>query len=270
MRIPRRIVAWKYALAVIVLLVGSVYVSRQYQKAREQCNKECTPIKSTATPPASHAQDCDECEKNADRRLPYWYRLVAWPKGITTWAILLTLMVIAEQTNQIRRTADISARALVTEFKPKIVVRKMRLNPTAVIYFDRRNDGVWKIDLEISNVGGTPAYVQEITAYFQVYVGHSPTDDLGGLFADQPFEIPAGRRREIAIPLSAEKTRSYMEKLESSIKQNGIRTDWPICHGTITFRDDNGIDRDTGFGREWDIKAERFIPIDSPEWEYQD
>ena len=62
-----------------------------------------------------------------------------------------------------------------------------------------------------------------------------------------------------------------METIETSTALKGKQPPRsPIFHGAIKYRDEIGTERETGFGREWDVVEERFVPLDNPEFEYQD
>jgi len=93
----RQILVWN--LAVLLLLVVSAgFVARQHEKARKQCVAKCVDFDSCHGAPADHVESCQECEANADWHLPGWYRAFGWPDGVTAWALILTLIVIAAQT----------------------------------------------------------------------------------------------------------------------------------------------------------------------------
>lgn len=96
---------WKYVIVVAIVLGGCVYVSRQDQETRQQYQEKCTQLNAGTASPSTHGEDCDKGADDAARHLPRWYRVFSWPEGITTWAILLTLFAIAEQTNETRRAA---------------------------------------------------------------------------------------------------------------------------------------------------------------------
>src|ERR1700733_11915956 len=49
---------------------------------------------------------CAEEGKSAKDYLPWGYVLVAWPEGVTTWAIIATGLVIAWQSSETRRAAN--------------------------------------------------------------------------------------------------------------------------------------------------------------------
>jgi hypothetical protein len=62
-----------------------------------------------------------------------------------------------------------------------------------------------------------------------------------------------------------------MEIIETSTVLRGKQpARSPIFHGRIRYRDDMGTERETGFGREWDVVQHRFVPLTDPEFEYQD
>ena len=90
-------------IAVAIIFGCAFYVSQQYQHATEYCQE-----KATKGRPSPHKENPDKCAEDAEKHFPSWYRLFSWPEGIGTWAILLTLLVISEQTNQTRRSAEVS------------------------------------------------------------------------------------------------------------------------------------------------------------------
>jgi hypothetical protein len=120
---PKRLVAWKYGIAVFIILGGSIYVSRQDQKTRDQYEQKCNQLNASAASPASHYEDCDKGAENAVRDLPLLYQVLGWPEGVTACAILLTLLVIAEQTDQTRKAAEAGL----------IAARAARLAPTSLL-----------------------------------------------------------------------------------------------------------------------------------------
>jgi len=61
-------------------------------------------------------QDSAHREWNA----PSWYGFVRWPDGAATWAVLLTLLAIAEQT-------AIANKTLVATLRPHLIVRKIAI-----------------------------------------------------------------------------------------------------------------------------------------------
>jgi hypothetical protein len=102
----RHLKARKYIIALVVIFGGAVFVSHQYQSVRKQCQTECNQVKPVSVTASSSTENCNKCEENVEQRFPSWYRLFGWPEGITAWAILLTLLAIAEQTVETRNAAQ--------------------------------------------------------------------------------------------------------------------------------------------------------------------
>jgi hypothetical protein len=108
----KKLASWKYGIAVVIILGFSIYVSHQDQKTRDQYEKECAKLNAGAVSPTAHREDCDKGAEDAARHLPRWYRVFGWSEGITTWAILLTLLALAEQTVQTKRAAEATDNSL--------------------------------------------------------------------------------------------------------------------------------------------------------------
>jgi hypothetical protein len=77
------------------------------------------------------------------------------------------------------------------------------------------------------------------------------------------LSLPAERFREILANLRVDR------ELEGDSRGEFV-ADFLAYHGTITYRDDNGLDRDTGFSRNWNAPAAKFIPSNDPDAEYQE
>ncbi|HEY2860026.1 MAG TPA: hypothetical protein VGJ21_16515 [Terracidiphilus sp.] len=104
--------AWKHSVLVCLILGFCIFVSHQDQKTRDDYENKCAQINAIIASPASPTEDCEKGAENAARHLPRWYRVFSWPEGITLWAILLTLLAIAEQTNATARAATASNTAV--------------------------------------------------------------------------------------------------------------------------------------------------------------
>ena len=160
----KRLWVAKYLLTAGVILCGSLYVSEQYQRVREECTNKCDRIDPTTTSPSSPCEDRDKCEQDAERNFPPWFRLFGWPEGIATWAILLTLLAIAEQTHQTRRAAEAAEASVGAADKQYVLAentakRQLRAylavrDAKALLY----DDGVLEASLKLHNCGQTPAY----------------------------------------------------------------------------------------------------------------
>jgi hypothetical protein len=54
----------------------------------------------------------EQC-KDPKQYMPWWYVLVAWPEGITVWAIVLTLAAIAYQAREMTRATSVMDNQLI-------------------------------------------------------------------------------------------------------------------------------------------------------------
>ena len=88
-------------------------------------------------------QDSAHREWNA----PRWYGFVRWPDGAATWAVLLTLLAIAEQT-------AIANKTLVATLRPHLIVRKIAIcRGTEIPTAGKHDAHPWKFEYEIANIG---------------------------------------------------------------------------------------------------------------------
>jgi hypothetical protein len=236
-------------------------------------------------------------EQKDENPKPYQWRELYAPANIPNWALailagwagimaLKTLRAINKQADKMEgqltemrrateatlRQATISERALIAQFRPKVIVRSLRLDPSSFVYFDRRNDGEWRILMQLANIGGTKATIFRGTGYFQEYWGPTPRRDLSPWWILQgPIVIEPGQRETIEYSLDAETFREFMRALEASTQLRRKPLDRaPIFHGSFAYRDESEVERETGFGRSWSVSEERFIPLDNPDFEYQD
>jgi hypothetical protein len=109
----RHIMFWKYVVAVAVIFGCARYVSEHYQRSAQQCEDKAAQIYPRISSPSMNAEYANNCKDEAERSFPRWYRLFSWPEGITTWAVLLTLIVVAEQTRETSRSAEEAKNAAV-------------------------------------------------------------------------------------------------------------------------------------------------------------
>ena len=128
----------KYVLMFVVLVAVSITVSG-YHAHYDRRSLEANP-------------------KETRVEVPGWlqvsYQAVGWPEGVTVWALLLTLVVIAEQTDETRRSADISSRVMVAQFRPKLIVRKIAMTKgTMIATFGVEDARPWTADFDIANAG---------------------------------------------------------------------------------------------------------------------
>ena len=119
---------WLAVFGIVTLAIVSVAYEQHYARERYQAQSENDCVSLAVSTEEQHA-----CAKEAQSRkdyAPWWYILVAWPDGITTWAIIATGFVIAWQSNETRKATDatkdqvkLTRETLVQTHRPKINVR---------------------------------------------------------------------------------------------------------------------------------------------------
>jgi len=97
---------------IVAVLVFAFFVSGEYQKATEQCEQDRAHGKVSGSPAAGQPENSNECEEYAERHSPGWYRVFRWTDGVTVWALILTLLTIAEQSRQTAISAKAAARGI--------------------------------------------------------------------------------------------------------------------------------------------------------------
>jgi len=82
---------------------------------------------------------------------------VAWPEGITVWAIIGTGFVIAWQSNETRKAAENAGKQLA--FQQETLRPRLKVTEFTNDVFRQAMAGEWVIvNMKISNSGGLPAY----------------------------------------------------------------------------------------------------------------
>jgi len=87
------------AICTIVAVTGEEHYTRRKYEAKRQ--EDCAAL-------AVSLEERHSCAKEAQDRhdyVPWFHELLAWPNGITTWAIIFTGFVIAWQSNETRTAA---------------------------------------------------------------------------------------------------------------------------------------------------------------------
>ena len=147
----------KYLLGFVLVFSLAVYVAIQDERAAQQSAQEAKqPSKSTvgAVPDSDHPQ---QKKPNPIGDLPGWYGFFRWPNGTTTWAILLTLLAIAEQTRLLEQYVaatkdgvEATRRNIALQFRPKLIVRKIELEYGSL----EINGHPAVIHYTVANIGG--------------------------------------------------------------------------------------------------------------------
>ncbi len=105
----KKLLAFVPWLVCLLLVVGTVlFVASKQHAAAGKYEAERQKGCAQSFPAPWEAEQQEACKHERDSSvnyLPWWYVLVAWPEGITVWAIIGTGFVIAWQSNETRRAA---------------------------------------------------------------------------------------------------------------------------------------------------------------------
>jgi len=138
----------KHGFTVAIIALAPVFVAVQNQPSGAQDRQKTQ--QAIPAVPVSVNCNCTAQTENGKNKPQGWHKLVAWPEGVETWAILFTLGAIIWQAAEIRRSVNIATRTLVTTFRPRVSVRGIKMDPASGLFYDRRMDKRWKIDLHIT------------------------------------------------------------------------------------------------------------------------
>ena len=263
----RRVSLW---IAWAILIAGtSVFVAYEQHRSSEIYEGKRAKYCGSVSLATEQQNACKHERDNREDYMPWWYVFVAWPEGITTWAIIGTGFVIAWQTYVARRVAEISQKALVLEYRPRVIVRTLKLTSTIP-----GSGGLsdWRIDMVIANVGGTTAYLDPWS--LRMEWDDPMQNEKNSQIAQLSFAgltLVGGESRGIEAAIAKYRFGASMRSVTITAQKFGSpQRRYPVASGTIVYTDDNKITRKTGFRRRWDAKEERFTPSTDPEFEYQD
>jgi hypothetical protein len=158
----------KYLLAIGLIFGVAIYISCQYQNAAAQPEQPAAKNASTRGTAISNDRHSPKDAKNSEWYLPRWYRLFAWPDGITTWAVLLTLLAIAEQTHQTAKAAQAtkaSSEAMLKSVELQSLAYKQWVDVTkwkTAFVRDEKNGKYLRIQFDIVNPTNFPLTISQI------------------------------------------------------------------------------------------------------------
>jgi hypothetical protein len=103
-------------IVLVVLVAISCYTDPHYQDKQNSADASAPPstFQNSTTPSAQEAQ--------VSKHVPVWRELIAWPEGVTTLAILLTLFFIAWQALLMRQAGSASEEASKRELRAYLTV----------------------------------------------------------------------------------------------------------------------------------------------------
>jgi len=255
----KRLLLWKYFIAVVVILGCCVYVSRKDQEARDEYEQKCSQFNASALPPSGHQEDCDKGAEDAARHLPRWYRVFSWPEGMTTWAILLTLLVIAEQTNQTKRAA------LATEESVGAIRRQTDIQAAGMRQW---------VDVEVLGCRPAKRHFAPKNPKFAVDISFEAVNNTANVLTVRKIETIVDMTPdesevfivETNVDLSPDKS-SENNRYPFFISSQSIRREWfekgtiITINGSVTFDDCLGKQRSEYFGGVYECSDGRIVKL---------
>lgn len=150
----------------------AVYVARQDERAAQEAAQNAAHFGNKTVLTKTEGEHSQGNVGNTERNAPSWYGFFRWPNGTTTWAIILTLLAIAEQTKETAKAAKASAKA--AEAAERSITLQEAMNQQWVDVDDWRIEGrdhyeksipdTLTIAFSIENTTSAPFAVERITA----------------------------------------------------------------------------------------------------------
>lgn len=178
--------------------------------------------------------------------------------------ILLAAVAVA-QVVLLWRQERLMRRQYVATFRPKLIIRSMRLKAD-----EDQSGTIGVLQIWLSNTGASTARID--SGFVKV--------DLFG--RDDPLPPPHGivlvwgsnQLPDLPKPLAGGETEMLEHRLKDQILTPNALAEYRrsdlVVVGRLAFSDDNGVTRYLGFCRRYDAAKQRFEVMDEPDYEYAD
>ncbi len=273
----------KSLLLASVFIVGlAVYVSIQDECAAQKAAQEAKQASKGAVSAVTDANHPQQNVPNTEWRAPCWYGFFRWPLGTTTWAIILTLLAIAEQTRQTAKAANATQSAtelmgknIILQFRPRLILRDIALSEgTQIPTVGIPDAKPWKVDFVLANTGGSPAnLVNHSLAVTAFEKGLPPRLSYKPQQFTKTQRLETGENRELELSVEIE------QDIVPYFRMIGTTSPWDMSHqkighvyfwGRFQYSDDLAIVRNIAFCRHYNTKTGKFDAINDPDYEYAD
>jgi hypothetical protein len=166
----------KYLAIFAVILGLAIYIAREDERAAQQTAQKTANQNNAAVPSKPDENHPQQNVPNPEGYSPSWYGFFRWPNGTATWAILLTLLAIAEQSQYTAKSAKaafLNAQALIDAERPWIVAYFTKSQEDTI-----PENGNLRFLWEIKNVGRTPARLTYAAARVVFNIDAVPLPDV--------------------------------------------------------------------------------------------
>lgn len=183
---------------------------------------------------------------------------VAITSSIAALAVVLALASIT-QTRLVRKRLESVKHDFFAAFRPKFIIRD--------VYAPHYNSGEpIEVRYTVCNVGGSPARIVESAVAVEVLrpTGLALVPQCNGRNPVGEIRLDPGEVHHFGF-------RSPDITWEKSlIRPGSANVPRLVFAGQLGYQDGRGVLRRTSFCRSFDVKRERFYPIEDPELEYAD
>lgn len=240
-------------LAYLALVFFAIcLVSAQQQSISKEHDKRADHQAPTATAVNNKSCNCED-QPEAGERPKWWYKFVAWPEGITAWALIISVGVVAYQTREIRRAAQAaenSARAAEQSSKAQMdadrawVLISVAGQPEEPLTGNLIKGQIPGVVWQIQNFGNTPAriiredYRCRIVApdpampskpMLEATPMYLPRPDL----TEDTMVLPPGQKQLISLVLEFEPNTRMMD----AVAPVGVGKAFFCSYGRIEYED---------------------------------
>jgi hypothetical protein len=246
-------VLWIVYAALMGFAVGGSFVSAF--PPPQPLEKSCSEGNQTAA-------NCETSEKQheaAEIALGNYTKwLVIVTAGLAAATFLMGIATIGLY-NSGRDQIALSRAEFVSTHRPKVIVRQFQLDAPSV-------GQPLRVMCSAINCGDTNASIDGL-------VGELALWNVAGCYYEQPGINPLVEQVTRVLRNGERMTFTYISRFPlTNIQWNEIqqRSYLLRCVGEITYADDLGTKRRTGFHRTYDVGQDRFIPSTDPDQEYSD
>lgn len=184
----------------------------------------------------------------------------------------LTVLAIVWQSWETRRAVEISKKALISTFRPRLILRAVfPCEGTDIPTAGVPDPKPWKIDFAIANIGGSRAYIMKHSFAIRCFdegipvpLPYKPASDIG-------FYLQPGEEKEFSAEVGKELT--DLLRLVGGFKAQYLsqqKTAYMYFFGYVRYKDDLGIIRKMAILRHYDPIVYRFRVVRNPDCEYSD
>jgi hypothetical protein len=197
-----------------------------------------------------------------------WHKFVAWPEGVTAWAVILTLVVLGIQTNEIRKSVRAAQNSIALQFRPKLSIRAIKLDVLQTLK-SKDAAAIWR--LVLANVGSSIAYVHHTTINFDSMVNDGDQQTIYRLGTEEieAFSLSPGQIKILTSEVTNARDHLRVGKIYSDDPVVGQYV-WVRCTGVFVFTDTIKIERRIGFRRRFEIKTGILLPDSDSEYEFDE